>query len=226
MSELITILVYAFIALLASAVGGYILSVIVKAITRFFKKNVPSPQVMAQLGSGGGVALGGQPALPWWQTASPLAIVIPFALLGVLIVAVLLPIFAFRPQGTPAPVGGQAAVPTGLAVSGDLTKIVGGLPEGNADRGKSLFSAQGCVACHSLDKGVAGVGPSIAGVFTTAATREPGVGAKEYLYESIVNPNKFIVPTFQPNLMTSTFAKTLSAQQMADLLAWMERDLK
>ncbi|HQX75987.1 MAG TPA: hypothetical protein PL074_06720, partial [Thermoflexales bacterium] len=62
--------------------------------------------------------------------------------------------------------------------------------------------------------------------FTTAATRESNVGAKEYLYESIVNPNKFVVDKFQPNLMTQTFAKTLSPQQMADILAWMERDLK
>ncbi len=97
------------------------------------------------------------------------------------------------------------------------------LPAGNVKKGETQFTLSGCIGCHSQEKDKKLVGPSFYGVFTRAPERKPGYSAKAYLYESIVNPNEYIVPGFQPNLMTQTFAKTLSQQNMADLLAWIQQ---
>jgi cytochrome c2 len=77
------------------------------------------------------------------------------------------------------------------------------------------------VACHSLEPDVKVVGPSLAGVASRAATRKPGYAPDLYLYESITNPNAYLVPGFQPDLMPKTFADTLSPQDLADIIAFL-----
>jgi cytochrome c551/c552 len=213
---------FAALAILISFVGGFVISAIVRAITKFFRARIPSPALMAQLNATSLALPVSQPQAP--RNLSKFAIVGLF-LIGVVVTGAVLSFFAFRPIPG-AGVSAEKPASSGLAASGDIAKVVAGLPAGSADRGKGLFTSQGCVACHSLDKGTVLVGPSLAGVFTTAATREPNVGAKEYLYESLVLPNKFVVDKFQPNLMPQTFAQTLSPAQISDFLAWMERDLK
>ena len=60
-----------------------------------------------------------------------------------------------------------------------------------------LFIQKGCGACHAIE-GMAGavgnVGPDLTNIATVAATRVPGQSAEEYIRESIVDPNAFIVP--------------------------------
>ena len=63
------------------------------------------------------------------------------------------------------------------------------------------------------------------GIWNTAATREPGVAAKDYVFESILTPNKFVVNGFAQGLMPASFAQSLTTQQLADLIAYMEKDL-
>jgi cytochrome c551/c552 len=130
-------------------------------------------------------------------------------------------------SATPTPIYGEEveAEPTpaaGLPKEGDLANITDGLPEGNAESGERLFTSSGCVGCHSQKKDERMVGPSFYNLWDTAATRVPGLSSKEYLYQSIVDPNKFVVDTFQPNLMQQNYAAQLSPQQMADILAWIE----
>jgi nitric oxide reductase subunit C len=65
-----------------------------------------------------------------------------------------------------------------------------------ASRGKALFNGPGgCASCHSVAPGVVLVGPSLAGVATTAVGRlqDPqyhGTArtAAEYLEESVLKP--------------------------------------
>ncbi len=45
--------------------------------------------------------------------------------------------------------------------------------------------------------------------------------AEQYLFESVVMPNASVVEGFQPNLMPQNYADRLSAQDAADLLAYM-----
>jgi mono/diheme cytochrome c family protein len=229
----ITILSFMAGAIGASIVGGIVLSGLVWLITKFFRSSVPSTKVMTEFNTAENARLVAEraknEARPFSLSAraEPIAIAVGSFVAVALIVSILLPSLTAKALPAKADAAAEAKpAATGLATSGDFAKIIAELPAGNADNGKALYTSQACIGCHSLEAGKTLVGPSLAGVFTTAATREPGMGAKEYLYESIVNPNKFVVPNFQPNLMTQTFAKTLSPQQMADILAWMERDLK
>lgn len=128
----------------------------------------------------------------------------------------------------PQPVRGNSEeakpVVAGLPREGDLNKIVSELPTGDAANGSKLYVSSGCSGCHSLEKDKRLVGPSFYGVFDRANTRVTGLGPKEYLYQSVVNPNAYIVETFQANIMNQTYATQLNPQQMADILAWLERD--
>jgi cytochrome c2 len=96
------------------------------------------------------------------------------------------------------------------------------LPPGVAADGQLVYQgAGGCTACHTLDANVAGVGPSFAGLSGRAPTRRPGYSAQAYVYESITNPNAYVVEGFQGGIMPQTFKQTLSAQQIADVIAFV-----
>lgn len=93
--------------------------------------------------------------------------------------------------------------------------------------GKRLFSGNtlgtntGCVVCHSLDPNGRLVGPSLAGVATRAAERVPGLSAEEYLRQSILEPNAYVVEGYPANLMPPNFAQTLSDRQVDDLVGFL-----
>lgn len=96
----------------------------------------------------------------------------------------------------------------------------------NPERGKDLFFASsigegtGCRLCHSLKPDEVKVGPSLAGIATRAATRVPGMSAEEYIRESILHPDAYIVPGFD-NKMPSYISESLSEQDLEDLVAFL-----
>lgn len=107
---------------------------------------------------------------------------------------------------------------------------------GDASRGQALFqqtligasNAPGCTTCHSLAPGVVLVGPSLAGIgshATTILVRKDYTGqaqnAVDYLREAILQPNVYVEPGFQPNLMRTTYGKELSGQEIEDLVAFL-----
>jgi cytochrome c2 len=233
----LTLVTLVTIAALAAAVivGGLLIAAIAAGVTRFLGKNMPPAEVIAQLDKQQ-IASVSQPrkavkVSPNWE---------PFVIAagGFVVVYILAALFV-RPAGeTPAAsasntgaAGGEsqnqaapAATMSALPTTGDFEQIVANLPAGDADSGVKLFASIGCNACHSLQKDQRLVGPSFYGLWTRAGTREPGRSARAYLYESIVQPNKFIVEGYQPNLMPPNYAAVLSVQQMADILAYIERD--
>ena len=83
--------------------------------------------------------------------------------------------------------------------------------QGNAQNGQKLFTsgkgnAPACSSCHSIKAGEKLVGPSLAGIGTQAAQvikdsnyKGSAKTATDYVKESIVNPNAYITPTYQPN---------------------------
>ncbi len=101
------------------------------------------------------------------------------------------------------------------------------LPAGDAARGDLLFHGKGpggqfpCSACHSLQAGQTLVGPSLAGVATRAATRKPGYSAEKYIHESVVQPNAYVVETFNPGIMPQTFGAQMTRQDLADIIAFL-----
>ena len=106
------------------------------------------------------------------------------------------------------------------------------LPAGDPRAGAALAQSAeaGCSACHEL----APVGPAWA-----QEGSQPGIGDRaeqrvtqadyngeagspeQYLLESIVNPYAYVVEGYDANLMPGDYGDRLSAQQAADLIAYM-----
>lgn len=123
---------------------------------------------------------------------------------------------------TPAPAAMATATlrPTNTAAA--VASTSGGTGGGDPRIGQRIFtSIGGCNACHDTSSGMTIVGPSLKGVASRAASRQPGVDAATYLRESILNPNKFVVQGFAQGLMPQTFSAVLSKQQVDDLIAYM-----
>lgn len=107
----------------------------------------------------------------------------------------------------------------------------GGPVVGDAARGESLYnqatigakSAEGCTSCHNMNEseGLADKAPYTAGTATRAASRVAGMSAEEYIKESILSPNAYVVEGFKEGDMYQTFKDELSEQQIADLVAYL-----
>jgi mono/diheme cytochrome c family protein len=100
-------------------------------------------------------------------------------------------------------------------------------PAGDPQAGPALFrqnaieQAPGCATCHSTEPGKVIVGPSLAGVAKRAATRIPGKPAPEYLRESILNPNGYVVDGFPSGVMYQSFKEILTEDQVNNLVAYL-----
>jgi len=128
-----------------------------------------------------------------------------------------------------APGGAQ---PTAAVPSGDLagTDISAALPQGEAESGQALAETLGCAGCHLLST----VGPawraegSQRGIGDRAAERilqadytGQAASAEQYLFESIVNADAFVIPGFEPGIMPANYGQRLGKQDLADLIAYL-----
>ena len=101
----------------------------------------------------------------------------------------------------------------------------------NPEHGKQLYnsktlgtkSAEGCVSCHAYDetKGDDSKAPFTKGTGTRAATRVPGLTAEEYIRESIMTPDAYVVEKYKAGDMYQNWAKELSPQEIDDLVAYL-----
>jgi cytochrome c2 len=123
-----------------------------------------------------------------------------------------------------------------LAACGGGGGQTASVPAGDATKGQALFeqktigkdNLQGCSTCHSIQKGVDGIGPSLAGIGTDAAGsvkvpeyKGSANDAAGWLKESIVSPNTDIADGFQVNVMPQNFKDELTDQQVNDLVAYL-----
>jgi len=214
-------------ALLASVAGGAVIAVLASGISNFFRRNLPTDEEMAELRSELLQANRRQPRQIRFEVG-PSAEPFVFSAIGFVVCLIVL---SLALSAVPQPVRGQATShgeeakateAAALPREGDFGKITDGLPKGDPESGARLFNTAGCVGCHSQKKGERMVGPSFYNLWDIAATRVPGMGAREYLYQSIVDPNAYVVEGYQPGLMQQNYAALLSPQQMADILAWIE----
>jgi hypothetical protein len=67
--------------------------------------------------------------------------------------------------------------------------------------GAELMAGKGlCLTCHTIGKSGALRFPDLDGVAARAATRVPGLSEIEYFAQSMYEPDKFIVPGFNPGM--------------------------
>jgi mono/diheme cytochrome c family protein len=91
------------------------------------------------------------------------------------------------------------------AASCSVSAVAGPALPGLAGKGQKLFASLGCQACHTTD-GSKGTGPSFKGLYgrTTKLTNGQTVTADPaYLLESIRDPDKQIVESYAPGIMSS-----------------------
>ncbi|MGA9533338.1 MAG: cytochrome c [Anaerolineales bacterium] len=127
-------------------------------------------------------------------------------------------------RGEPTP-----AVPAGEGVGSDITVS---LPEGDPEQGQALAEGGlGCVGCHILSStgpaweggnGVDGVGVRAETRFQQDNYTGAAESAQQYLVESIVRPGAFVVEGFANGLMPQNYGDRLTAQDLADLVAYLE----
>ncbi|MDJ0954517.1 MAG: hydrogenase iron-sulfur subunit [Acidimicrobiia bacterium] len=96
-----------------------------------------------------------------------------------------------------------------------------------AAAGRSLYEENtlgtntGCRLCHSLAPDTVLVGPSFAGIGSRAATRVPGLSAEEYLRQSIVDPNAYVVEGFPVGQMFQNYEDVLTEAEIDALVAFL-----
>jgi cytochrome c oxidase subunit 2 len=88
--------------------------------------------------------------------------------------------------------------------------------KGDPAAGKQVFDAQGCGSCHAFKPAgsTGNVGPNLSEVLK-------GKDAA-FIQQSIVDPNAEIAKGFSPNIMPQTYGSTLSAKELADLVAFLQ----
>ncbi len=89
-------------------------------------------------------------------------------------------------------------------------------------QGKQLFGKLpgNCATCHALEANVTIVGPSLNGIANQAASRVPGLDARQYLEQSILKPDAYLIENFG-DLMPKDLAKKLTTDEMNALVEYL-----
>ncbi|HRE49622.1 MAG TPA: c-type cytochrome [Aggregatilineales bacterium] len=124
---------------------------------------------------------------------------------------------------------GAAGEGTKKAVIGEKPNVEAlDLAGGDATKGETLFTRLACAACHSTSVGAAYAAASTAGMATRVEAVRlklpefAGYTVERYLAESILYPNKYIVPGGVSGIMPQTFATQLTLNDLQDLIAYIE----
>lgn len=91
------------------------------------------------------------------------------------------------------------------------------------EAGEDVFnsSTAGCAVCHSITSGEELVGPSLANVGALAETRVPRMTAEEYLRESILRPDAYVVDGYPEGQMLDIYEETLTEEEIDALVAYL-----
>lgn len=89
-----------------------------------------------------------------------------------------------------------------------------------------LFQAMGCVACHNQDQPQTAdnrgpLGPNMGNLAENAAVRVEGLSAEEYVHQSIVDPNAYVVEGYSAGTMPQIFAEQMSEEEIQALVDWL-----
>ncbi|MCB9435604.1 MAG: cytochrome c [Anaerolineales bacterium] len=93
-------------------------------------------------------------------------------------------------------------------------------PNSDAGRGQILFSTH-CATCHAVKGDRIVVGPSLDGIATRASKRVLDLSAEDYIRESILYPDNYLVDSFQAGSMQQNFGSTLTSEDVNYLIAYL-----
>ena len=95
-------------------------------------------------------------------------------------------------------------------------------PTGGAgvSAGALIFTSNGCSACHTftpIPAATGKVGPDLDDL--TAAAKKAGQPLEDYIRQSIIDPNAYITPGYQPGVMPTTYNHTIVPHTNIEVLA-------
>ena len=90
------------------------------------------------------------------------------------------------------------------------------------DPGGLIFLSKGCSDCHSIaGMYTSTIGPDLSNIATVAATRKPSLSAEDYIIESLVDPEAFIVAGFKP--LMPALPEGTTERELEDLVDFLLR---
>lgn len=94
--------------------------------------------------------------------------------------------------------------------------------DGDPVRGEQIYTQDSrvvatCTACHNADASGA---PTLIDYAAVAGARVEGESAREYTFYAIVEPGRYVVEGYG-NAMPNRYDEELSAQDIADLIAYL-----
>lgn len=84
----------------------------------------------------------------------------------------------------------------------------------------SRLLIQHCAACHTTSDDAVIVGPPLARIATKAENRVPGLDARTYIEQSIVDPGAYINPGYN-DLMPKLFGNILTTEELDALVEFL-----
>jgi cytochrome c oxidase subunit II len=89
--------------------------------------------------------------------------------------------------------------------------------------GREIFTSAGCNACHTLAdaNATAEVGPDLDELPDVAGERENGTSPEEYVRQSILDPQAFVVKGFPGNTMPKNFGDQLTPEEIDTLVQYL-----
>ena len=126
-----------------------------------------------------------------------------------------------------APDRSQEQVLEGPPVGADIAVE---LPEGDPVNGEVLATTKACAGCHvNTTTGPAwlpsgdspGIGARAESRYTEADYTGNATSPEQYLLESMIQPNVFVVEGYAEGIMPGIYSQTLTAQDAADLIVYM-----
>jgi mono/diheme cytochrome c family protein len=91
---------------------------------------------------------------------------------------------------------------------------------------ETLFTNMDCAGCHNLDQPQTAnnrglIGPNLGNLAANAAARVPGMSAEEYVHESIVAPNVYIVEGYPSGIMPQNYQDRMSEEEIQAMVTWL-----
>jgi len=115
----------------------------------------------------------------------------------------------FQPTKTPAPLT-RAERDAELAKQGEVIF-------------HTTYSEAGfaCASCHYPDQETRLIGPGLFNVGIRGETRVAGLTAREYIRNSILHPNDYVVDGFPADVMPKVYPNLFSANELDALVAYL-----
>ena len=79
----------------------------------------------------------------------------------------------------------------------------------------------GCGTCHIILEEEGDMGPPLKGIGDAAAGRVEGMSATDYIRESILDPNAFLVEGFEADLMPADLAEQMTARELEMIVKFL-----